>query len=72
MQYWWATRKCQNEYRLQRIFGSTASFLGKIGRRENYEDITEADLMGPHYRDRAKAFTAAELEKEAKWEASRI
>lgn len=57
IRYWWKTRRCQNEYRLARIFGGTESALGKIGRGETYKDITEADLPGHHYRGHLVAHT---------------
>lgn len=44
IRYWWVTGKCQNEYRLARIFGGTESSLGKVGRGETYRDVTEHDL----------------------------
>lgn len=47
IQYWWQRRICQNEYRLARLFGVSRSFAGRIGRREQYKDITEADLERP-------------------------
>lgn len=46
IRWWWKTRRCQNEYRLARIFGGTESHFGKVGRGELYKDITEGDL--PH------------------------
>lgn len=46
IRWWWVTRRCQNEYRLARIFGGTESHLGRIGRGEQYKDITAFDLPG--------------------------
>lgn len=44
VQLWWQKRVCQNEYRLARIFYGTPSHMGRIGRREQYKDLTERDL----------------------------
>lgn len=48
IRWWWKTRRCQNEYRLARIFGMTESVLGKIGSGDTYKDITEGDLAISH------------------------
>lgn len=46
IRWWWKTRRCRNEARLARIFHATPSHMGRIGRGEQYEDVTPNDL--PH------------------------
>jgi ribonuclease HI len=46
IRWWWTTHRCQNEYRLARIFNGTPSHMGKIGRGESYKDVMPLDL--PH------------------------
>lgn len=49
VRFWWKTHRCQNEYRLARIFGGTPSHMGRIGRGEQYADITERDLPAAYH-----------------------
>jgi ribonuclease HI len=44
IRWWWKTRRCQNEYRLARIFSGTPSHMGRVGRGDQYKDITSDDL----------------------------
>ena len=46
VRWWWVTHRCQNEYRLSRIFNVTPSHLGRIGEGKAYPDITARDLPG--------------------------
>jgi ribonuclease HI len=46
VRWWWKTGRCRNEYRLARIFGGAPSHMGRIGRGEQYKDITAFDLPG--------------------------
>lgn len=46
IRYWWVKDICRNEYRLERLFGGTASNHGKLGNGLTYRDITQYDLPG--------------------------